>query len=129
MPCTICEGQKWLLFKFSLLLVIERIYVLSLLNTNPMRSGEERETHLSEIWRYLDINVRFAEQRGILRSHPEDSGGPEVLDPGPYDENIKVRKCDLIHSPLNPLYLKILRKIKIFFQICLYFLISNIVQC
>ena len=84
-----------------------------------MRTDEERETHLAEIWRYFDVNVRF---RGIprqvippvVRANPEDPGGPEVIDPGPYDENIKVRKCDLIyaidHSPLNPLHFKKLRR-------------------
>ena len=119
MSSTICEGQKWQLFKFSLLLVIARNCVLSLLNTNPMRTDEERETHLAEIWRYFDVNVRF---RGIprqaippvVRANPEDLGGPEVIDPGPYDENIKIRKCDLIyaidHSPLNPLHFKKLRR-------------------
>ena len=119
MPSTVSESQKWLLFKFSLFLVIARNCVLSLLNTNPMRTDEERETHLAEIWRYFDVNVRF---RGIprqaippvVRANPEDLGGPEVIDPGPYDENIKVRKCDLIyaidHSPLNPLHFKKLRR-------------------
>ena len=119
MPSTICVGQKWQLFKFSLLLIIARNCVLSLLNTNPMRTDEERETYLAEIWRYFDVNVRF---RGIprqvippvVRANTEEPGGPEVPDPGPYDENIKVRKCDLIHSiihsPLNPLHFKKLRR-------------------
>ena len=87
-----------------------------------MRSGEERETHLAEIWRYFDVNVRFTARRGILRqvfppvvrADPEEPGGPEVIDPSPYDENIKVRNCDLKHSinhsPLNPLYFKKLRR-------------------
>ena len=90
MPSSISEGQKRQLFKLNLLLVIANNHVSSLVNKNPMQSGEERAEGLSDIWAFLDSKVRYTVPQGRRIDQPEQPGGPEYMEPGHVNKD-----CDL----------------------------------
>ena len=90
MPSSISESQKRQLFKLNLLLVIANNHVSSLVNKNPMQSGEERAEGLSDIWAFLDSKVRYTVPQGRRIDQPEQPGGPEYMEPGHVNKD-----CDL----------------------------------
>ena len=112
MPSSISVGQKRQLFKLNLLLVIASNHVSSLVNKNPMRSGEERGEDLSEIWAFLDSKVRYAVPQGRRIDQPEDPGGPEYMEPGHVNKDCDLSEI-LTENPatgdFNPTYFKKLR--------------------